>query len=194
MIRGLVFAVGAILVLGVAGCDEDTDSSGKDGVGGASSTSSTSSTSTETVTTAQHTPACDLIPQAQLEALVGNPLSPPADNSAAKHVCTWDAPDFDTQRSLTIQLFHNGAKDWDTTRAYVEEKFGATKDVPSVGDKAYYLHYVQELGGFTSSVAQMGATQDEDLAVVTVGGLTLDAATGEAVTKSILTQVLLKID
>jgi hypothetical protein len=188
MIRGLVFAVSAVLVLGVAGCDEDTDSSGTDGVGGAGSTS------TETVTTAQHTPACDLIPQAQLEALVGNPLSPPADNSAAKHVCMWDAPDFETQRSLTIQLFHNGANDYDATRAYVEEKYGAATDVPGVGDKAYYLHYVQEVGGFTSSVAQMGATQDKDLVAVTVGGLTLDAATGEAVTKSILTQVLLKID
>lgn len=199
MVRGLVFAAGLALVVGLAGCDEDTagGGDGTGGGGGAGSTGTstqTASTSTETTSTSEHTPACDLVPQSQLEALIGNPLSPPGDNSAAKHVCTWDAPDWETQRSLTIQLFHNGAKDYDATRGYVEDKYGGTTDVSGVGDKAYYLFYVQELGGFKAPVAQMGATQGEDLVVVTVGGPDLVAATGEEVTKAILSQVLLKID
>lgn len=189
MIRGLVFAMSAALVVGLAGCDEDTDSNVAAGGGGGGSTT------TETASaTSEHTPACDLLPQSELETLVGNALAPPFHNSAAEHVCMWDAPNFETDRSLTIQLSHGGAADYDATRAYSEEKFGATSDVSGIGDKAHYQFYVQEIAGFKAPVAQMVATQGKDLAAVTVGGPDLTAGTGEEVTRAILRQVLLKID
>jgi hypothetical protein len=186
MIRGLVFAASAALVLGVAGCDEDTDSNGADGAGG--------SAATETTSTSLHTPACDLIAQAQLESMLGNPLSSPDDMFKGKETCQWNAPNFETDFGLGIQLSHNGAKDYDTARAMAEEKFGPAKDVSGIGDKGYFVTHTDGVGNLKSMAAQMAVTQGEDFVVVTVGGLTLDAAKGEELTETILRQVLLKID
>ena len=179
MLRNWRTICAATILLAAAGCG--SDGGGEGGSGGSGGTGIPGGIV-----------VCDLFTQAQIEGALGSPVV--QGEGTIDSLCIWDAADFETGKTLSMQILAGGAQNFDATVEQLEESFGSTAEpLAGVGERAYQFYYEIGTGSLAAGSAQVGATQGNDFVMVTVGGLGLVEAEGLAIAKALTIQLLGKI-
>lgn len=144
--------------------------------------SSSTAVGTSTTSTTEPNPACAVVTPAQIEATLGKPVGNPSSRSStASLTCTYPSTDHSDPSGSVIIDYRGGVtqKAFATEQAALAKLHGATTDVSSGGDSAFY--YTVQTGGHTVTglVTLIGEAQ------ITITS-TASAAQVEALAKQII--------